>query len=93
MICRFTSNNFNYNFNYNLLFNNNYNYSLLVALFFANGGNLFVLPIFYPRKRKVAFHLVSELLRNILTTCTREREFEGTEYPTNYAKPSRRGIL
>ena len=33
MICRFTSNNFNYN--------------LLVAPSFANGGNLFVLPIFW----------------------------------------------
>jgi len=33
MICRFTSNNFNY--------------SLLVAPSFANDGNLFVFPIYY----------------------------------------------
>ena len=40
MICRFTSNNFNY--------------SLLVAPSFANGRNLFVLPLF----KKIIFNLL-----------------------------------
>jgi len=54
MICRFTSNNFNYN--------------LLVAPSFANGENLFVLPIKAVNALKKVLRAVAERLISILKT-------------------------